>query len=344
MKTTISLKRFITELLLTLLFNAIIAVFSLLIIDKSLTINMIYSQSIGLSTLFISYALLLIRRQSQPNINIFMIAIPMGGIIGVFIANQIIGNDFKPLIAEHPNLPFILLACTLVFGTIISYYFYARITIAEKNIALQEANLQRLADEKKLTETRLKLLQAQIEPHFLFNTLSNILSLIDEEPPRAKIMLERFTHYLRASLTRTRQEQSTFGDELALLRAYLDIHSIRMGERLHYQIKVPKPLQAIKLPPLLLQPLVENAIKHGLAPSIAGGTIHIAAKSKEKKLEISIKDTGIGLEGELGSGMGLNNIRARLGALYGNRAKMTIQQNTPCGVQITLSIPIEPTK
>ncbi|MEN8220367.1 MAG: histidine kinase [Pseudomonadota bacterium] len=344
MKTTTSLKRLITELLLTLLFNSIIAVFLLLIIDKSLTINMIYSHSIGLSTLFISYALLMIRQLSKFDIKKFLISIPMGGIIGIFIANQIIGNDLKQLIADSPNLPFILLACTLIFGTIISYYFYARTTIAEKNLALQEATLQRLADEKNLTETRLKLLQAQIEPHFLFNTLSNILSLIDEEPPRAKIMLERFTHYLRASLTRTRQEQSTFGDELALLRAYLDIHSIRMGERLHYLIEVPKPLQTINLPPLLLQPLVENAIKHGLAPSIAGGTIHITAKTQQKKLEISIKDTGIGLQGELGNGMGLNNIRARLRALYGNRAKMTIQQNTPCGVQVTLSIHIEPPK
>jgi LytS/YehU family sensor histidine kinase len=210
----------------------------------------------------------------------------------------------------------------------------------ENRIALREANLQQLASEKQLIEAHLKLLQAQIEPHFLFNTLSNVLSLIDEEPKRASMMLENFTKYLRVSLQRTRQEQTTLKDELDLLRNYLDIHTIRMGERLKYHIEVPEIFYPINLPPLLLQPLVENAIKHGLAPSLEGGTIHISATAENNILNIIIIDTGIGLQGEYGTGMGLNNVRARMRALYGEQAKITIMQNIPCGVYITLSIPL----
>ena len=339
LKTRNKLKQFVTELLLTLLFNSIIAVFLLVILNKPLIINFIFSNSIGLSIFFISYALILIRRLDKPDVGIFIIAIPLGGIIGVIIANGFIEHD---LLADFPNLPFILLACTLLFGSTISYYFYARSTIAENKIALREARLQQLANEKLLTQTHLKLLQAQIEPHFLFNTLSNVLSLIDEKPSQAKMMLENFTQYLRASLNRTREEQTTLGEELELLRAYLDIHKIRMGERLHYQIDAAKALKAISLPPLLLQPLVENAIKHGIAPKLEGGIIQIvAAITKSELLEISIIDTGMGLQAEHGTGMGLNNVKTRLDALYGNRAKMKIQQNTPFGVQVTLIIPIE---
>ncbi len=340
-QTTLPLKAFLTELLLTVLFNTLIALFVNLLIEKSFKISFIYSQAIGLSIFLTSHGLARLRRLSKPNTIILVIAIPLGGFIGVTIANEIIGYDFKLLIAEYPALPLILFSCTLVFGTIVSYYLYARSTIAENKIALREAALQQLAAEKQLTETHLKLLQAQIEPHFLFNTLSNILSLIDDEPQQAKTMLENLTQYLRASLKRTRQEQTTLGDELELLHTYLNIYTIRMGERLRYRIEVPKTLHALSLPPLLLQPLVENAIKHGLAPQLEGGTIHISAFAKKDRLDISIVDTGKGFQEQQGTGMGLNNVKARLQAIYGNQAKIIIRQNTPCGVQVNLSIPLD---
>jgi len=335
------LKKFITELLLTLLFNSLIAIFvSLLIGNNSLKISFIYSQSIGLSIFCATYGLILIRRLDKPDIFCFVISIPLGGIIGISIANWIIGIDINLILTHDPKLLVILLACTVAFGTIVSYFLHARNLIMENRIALQEANLHRLASEKQLTEAHLKLLQAQIEPHFLFNTLSNVLSLIDEEPKRAAMMLENFTKYLRVSLRRIRQEQATLKDELDLLRSYLDIHIIRMGERLQYHIEVPEIFYPINLPPLLLQPLVENALKHGLAPKLEGGAIHIRATTKADRLDIAIVDTGIGLQGEHGTGMGLNNVRARLRAFYGNQAKMIIKQNTPCGVYVNLSVPL----
>lgn len=343
------LKILLTELLLTLLFNSLIAIFlTILFASYSYSYfirNFIYSQAIGLSIMLISQSGIIIKNNKRFEIKFLMIAILVGGFIGITLANWIIGNwildiEFNQIIAEHPNALPTLLTCALVFGTIISYYFYARSTIAENNIALREASMQRLATEKQLTETELKLLQAQIEPHFLFNSLSNILSLIDEEPKQAKKMLESFTHYLRASLNRTRQKQTSLGDEIDLLRAYLDIHTIRFGERLRYNIEIPKALYTTNLPPLLLQPIVENAIKHGLAPKLEGGNIKITAITNTNKLEIFITDTGIGLQGEHGTGIGLNNIRARLRTLYGNQAKMIIRQNTPCGVQVKLTIPL----
>ncbi len=339
-QTPISLRIFLTELLLTFLFNTLIAVFVTVLIDGSFKISLIYSQAIGLSIFSISYGLTLIRGLSKPSGHIFAMAIPLGGIIGVTLANSLIGYDVQEFLAEYPNLPLILTACTVVFGTMISYYFYARNALAENHIALREATLQQLENEKKLTETHLKLLQAQIEPHFLFNTLSNILSLIDEAPEDAKIMLANFTQYLRASLKRTRQEETTLGDELALLRAYLDIQTIRMGDRLRYRIEVPQSLHTLSLPPLLLQPLVENAIKHGIAPDTQGGSIDIIATIQADRLNIFCIDTGKGLQQQSGSGMGLNNVRARLRAIYGNQAAMRIQQNTPSGVKASLSIPL----
>ena len=334
-------KRFITELILTLLFNSLIAIFvSLLIGHNSFKVSFIYSQSIGLSIFCAAMGLTIIRDLDKPDIFSFIVSIPLGGIIGVTIANWIIGIDLHLIITHDPNLLVILLACTVAFGTIVSYFLHARNIIMENSIALREASLQQLASEKQLMEAHLKLLQAQIEPHFLFNTLSNVLSLIDEEPKRASMMLENFTQYLRVSLRRIRHEEATLKDELDLLQTYLDIHTIRMGERLQYRIKVPGIFHTISLPPLLLQPLVENAIKHGLAPKLEGGTISISATTKAHKLDIAIVDTGIGLQGEHGTGMGLNNVRARLRAYYGNQAKMIIKQNTPCGVYVNLSVPL----
>ncbi len=335
------LKKLITELILTLLFNSLIAIFvNLLIEHHSLKISFIYSQSIGLNIFCVAIGFTLIRRLDKPDIFSFVISIPLGGMIGVAIANWIIGIDINQIITHDPNLLVILLACTVAFGLIVSYFLHARNMMMENSIALREASLQQLASEEQLMEAHLKLLQAQIEPHFLFNTLSNVLSLIDEEPKRASMMLENFTQYLRVSLRRIRQEQATLKDELDLLRTYLDIHIIRMGERLQYHIEVPERFYLINLPPLLLQPVVENAIKHGLAPKLEGGTISISATTQANRLDIAIVDTGIGLQGEYGTGMGLNNVRARLRAFYGNQAKMIIKQNTPCGVYVNLSVPL----
>ncbi|XZG71666.1 sensor histidine kinase [Chitinibacteraceae bacterium HSL-7] len=175
------------------------------------------------------------------------------------------------------------------------------------------------------SEAKLAMLQAQIEPHFLFNTLANVHSLIARNAPLAQTLLEHLNDYLRASLARTRQPQTTLACELELIRALLAISAIRLGRRLSYQIEVPQALHAAQLPPLLLQPLVENALEHGIEPSVSGGEIVIRASRSGAQLTLSVTDSGVGVPGTMGEGVGLTNVRARLDSLYGPAGRLTLQ-------------------
>ncbi|MBC7938167.1 MAG: histidine kinase, partial [Chitinophagaceae bacterium] len=177
--------------------------------------------------------------------------------------------------------------------------------------------------ERRANEAQLKLLQAQIEPHFLFNTLANVVSLMEVDTARARAMLESFIDYLRSSLGSLRHEGHTLGDELALVNAYLQVVSIRMDDRLRYRIDVPDALRQAPFPALTLQPLVENAIVHGLEPQIAGGEVHITASVQGGRLVITVQDDGLGLPSDnppdrparprsSGTGTACNNIRERL--------------------------------
>jgi len=197
--------------------------------------------------------------------------------------------------------------------------------------------------QARITEAQLKLLQGQIEPHFLFNTLANVQSLIDFDPERAKLMLERFTDYLRSSLGQLRGEQTTLAQEFAMLEAYLGLMQLRMGERLQTRLDLPAELAGIALPPLLLQPLVENAIHHGLEPKIEGGTITVSARRADGRLCIRVADDGQGLDGPRrrpGNGVALDNIRARLAAAFGPGATLDLLPRDGGGTLAHLSIPL----
>lgn len=197
------------------------------------------------------------------------------------------------------------------------------------------------------TEARLKLLQAQIEPHFLFNTLANVVSLIDHDAPRAKQMLESFIDYLRASLTLLRREDSTLGAELDMAEAYLTLLGTRMAGRLRYRIEASEACRAARVPPLLLQPLVENAIQHGLEPKVEGGEIVIRAEIDGELLRMSVQDDGLGLDQAAssrktsGTGLAVGNIRERLQSRWGGDASLDIRPLAP-GVLATLTIPFTP--
>lgn len=203
-----------------------------------------------------------------------------------------------------------------------------------------EANVARSDKERATAE--LKTLRAQVEPHFLYNTLSNVVSLIDREPATAKHMTERLIGYLRHTLDASRRDHATVGDELAIIADYLEILRLRMGERLAYTIEADDATRALPLSPMLLQPLVENAIKHGLEPKIEGGRVTVTAAVDDGKLEIRIEDTGLGFgvaTDTAGSGSGLANVRARLKALYGDSAKLAIEQPQE-GTRIRITIPV----
>jgi hypothetical protein len=199
--------------------------------------------------------------------------------------------------------------------------------------------------ERRATESQLRLLQAQIEPHFLFNTLANVHSLMDHDLPKAKQMLSSFTDYLRASLTTLRSENCTLGHELQLAESYLQLLQARMEDRLQFSIQADAAARAQALPPLLLQPLVENAVVHGLEPSIAGGTVRVTARVQGTQLLIEVFDDGQGLDtpsrrsSKPGSGVALNNIRQRLSARYGGAATLSVAPANP-GTLARITLPL----
>lgn len=234
----------------------------------------------------------------------------------------------------------------VVFGVPIIYFFFSREKIMESERQIREEKIRRLTLEKEAAMMGLKLLQAQIEPHFLFNTLSNITSLMDVDPAKARKMLIHLNAYLRISLERTRKQMITLDRELDLVRHYLDIFKIRMGKRLDYTIRFSGEdngtgLGAVAFPPLILQPLVENAVKYGLEPKVEGGCIDICIRTGDSGLLVSVSDNGMGLGQDQNlSGIGLDNISRRLDALYGDGAGLSLKENRTGGMTAEVRIPL----
>ncbi len=228
---------------------------------------------------------------------------------------------------------------SVVISVILSVVLYLRERDASARADLQRERLRAERVEREAVLANLRALQAQIEPHFLFNTLANIASLVDTEPARAKHMLESFNRFLRASLAATRAESTTLGDEAGLIAAYLDVLEVRMGARLRYAIDVPAELAGQRLAPMLLQPVVENAIRHGLEPKIEGGELRLAARRERDDIVVEVRDTGVGFAATTRGGVGLTNLRERLRGLYGERGSLAIGDNAPSGTIVTVRLP-----
>jgi hypothetical protein len=204
----------------------------------------------------------------------------------------------------------------------------------------EKASAQQTVTEKELTVAKLNLLHAQVEPHFLYNTLASAQLLTRSDPASADVMLGNLITYLRHSLPKTEDAPSTIGAELERAKAYLDIMKIRMGSRLNFQIEVPEYLKPVLFPTMMMQTLVENAIKHGLEPKTGGGTIWILARAHENNVAVTIADDGRGFSAEgAGTGIGLRNVRERLRLAYGNNANFHIVANFPRGVAATITVP-----
>ncbi|MBK9573036.1 MAG: histidine kinase [Rhodoferax sp.] len=231
---------------------------------------------------------------------------------------------------------------------LIAKYFIGRsrraLALADrKTREAEQSNVSR-----QVTEARLQALQAQVEPHFLYNTLANVQALNEVDPPAANQMVGHLIQYLRASLPKMRESTSTVGQELELVRAYLNILQMRMGSRLVFDISAPDDVLACAFPPMMLPSLVENAIKHGLEPQREGGRIDVVVQrllqSDGEYLCVQVKDTGKGLSDapvQAGGGLGLTNLRERLVAIYGARGRFSIIANEPCGVVATVEVPLQ---
>ena len=204
----------------------------------------------------------------------------------------------------------------------------------------EQASVAQSATEKELTVAKLNLLHAQVEPHFLYNTLASAQLLTRSDPARADEMLGNLITYLRHSLPRTEDSLSSIGDELERAKAYLDIMKIRMGSRLSLQVEVSAALRTVLFPTMMLQTLVENAIKHGLEPKPGGGTVWILARAHDNTVAVTVADDGRGFSAEGGgTGIGLRNVRERLRLAYGSAAGFAIVANFPSGVAATITVP-----
>ncbi len=333
-------KSALKSLFYTLVFDTIIALFLTAIeFGGGFFVNFIISQCIGLSCCTGVLTALHFFPSDRPILQAIRVAVALiiGTICGSYLSTFVSGLSPAALF-ERATL-FQLLAIGVIFGSIITYFFSSREQIAESQAQIQEEKIKRLTSEKKAAEANLKLLQAQIEPHFLFKTLSNVLSLLDTNPKKGKSMLVDFIQYLRASLSKIREEKATLGQEMEMIQAYLSIFKVRMGDRLSYKIDLPNYLAEISFPPMLIQPLVENAIKHGLEPQVDGGEILISGMQKDGILRLAVVDTGGGFKEEKESGMGLSSIRERLQSLYGKSGRLILEENQPHGLKATIEVP-----
>jgi hypothetical protein len=277
---------------------------------------------------------------------VMALSVMAGTVLGTFIWWIFKGRDFTLIFTEH-DLRWRLvnnLASGVFMGTIGAIVFSARIRVAFAESERHRADAERQALTRQMMEARLKLLQAQVEPHFLYNTLANVQALIEVDPPKAAQMIEHLIQYLRAALPQMRENGSTLGRELDLAHAYLSIMKIRMGERLHFEVQVSDALRDLSFPPMMLASVVENAVRHGLCGSAPGGQVRIRAEQTADRLRVSVIDDGEGFQADAKEGVGLSNIRERLQALYGGAARLLIEKNAddapPHGVKATIEVAI----
>ncbi len=270
-----------------------------------------------------------------------VIAVPVGFVVGSRIAAWTGASNPVSRLAQDPTHQWRMIVGGLMIAVSATsfFIFYWR---AESDRADLQAERRRAAEALQAeTSAKLALLQAQIEPHFLFNTLANAQSVIESDPRTAKSILEHLNRYLRASLGRTRRTSSTLAEEIDLIGELLAIAGLRLGDRLRYFVEVPEELKESQLPPLLLQPLVENALKHGIEPSINGGVIRVHARREEQSLCLRVTDTGVGMNTSSPEGVGLENVRQRLARLYGDRGRLAIYRHEPQGVVAEITMPLQ---
>jgi Histidine kinase len=270
-------------------------------------------------------------------LGIILVGTVVGFSGGSLVADWITGTRSPGFLRGSVSEGVSLLMLSLVPGIAITYWFYSREAIASKEAAMQTA-------QRQAAEHQLKLLESQLEPHMLFNTLANLRVLIGTDPPRAQAMLDQLIAFLRATLSGSRATRHPLRAEFARIGDYLALMQVRMGDRLQSHFDLPEPLADAPVPPLLLQPLVENCIKHGLEPAVAGGRIDLSAAREGTELVLRVRDTGAGLSGAASDGtkFGLVQVRERLATIYGARASLALQAagDADGGTLATIRLPM----
>ncbi|VVE46819.1 signal transduction histidine kinase [Pandoraea aquatica] len=359
--------RFARELAGVLLFNTAIAL-ALWFIGFGGTFiqNLVFAQCIGIAiTVFIDGGRRLIWRDARPSMVGFLLLVAFGcaaGLaLGIVSGTMLLG---LPITMWRPvnghSMPIVLLIA-LIATAIGSYHGWSRARIAQLREETAQQALREAAADRQLVYAQLQTLQAQLEPHFLFNVLANLDSLIASDPARARVLLGHLNRFLRASLAATRSESTPLADEFALLEALLAIQQVRFGERLRYAFDLPEDCRTVCVPPMLVQPLVENAVKHGVEPLPHGAVVTVSAWREPEvsgvaHIVVRVTDDGAGFanvhkspKGHVNpgndaaarsGGIGLTNIRERLRVLYGDDARLTLTEGVPRGVVATLRLPV----
>jgi two-component sensor histidine kinase len=257
---------------------------------------------------------------------------------GYRIAGAILGTQTEAPGLSNPRALFIVATVSLLASLAITIASWGRSRLAAADAQAERA-------QRAAAENQLKLLQSQLEPHMLFNTLANLRVLIGMDPPRAQAMLDRLIAFLRATLAASRSERHALADEFERVADYLALMQVRMGPRLTFGLDLPAALRTATVPPLLLQPLVENGIQHGLEPKVAGGRIDVRAAREGERLVLTVRDDGVGLCSTAptrSTRFGTAQVRERLAALHGEHASLTLEAAPGGGCVARVTLPLEP--
>jgi signal transduction histidine kinase len=342
---------FVRDLVIVLVLDTVVAVTLWLIVLglapdadthqklRALCSHFVFSQCIGLSIFgLIEWPRLTVWWQRPPRLlalaGVTAVAIPVGHAMGSVLAGTILGVSSGLPDALEPAMLLVVFT-TIVASLVAVHLITQRDRIESERLRAENADV-------RAASARLQLLQQQIEPHMLFNTLANAHALIDEEPARAQRLLEALSELLHASMQTGEQALVTLQQEFTLLEQYLKLMAIRMGPRLRYELHLPPELAASRLPPLTLQPLVENAVRHGLDARAEGGRITVSARREGAQVVVEVADDGQGLAAgdPFAAGrIGLANLRQRLAYAFGDEASLTLAERVPHGVQAVLRVP-----
>ncbi len=336
-------RHYLKEVPLLLVFNTVFAALWTTVSGSGFREALLYSQCIGglcyLSSIPIRYI-----RYPALKFAWGIAGGALGVVGGLMLATALRGYPATAALTQSPYAWRLTFGFSAIAFAVCFAFFWWR-EVAERRSAelatrAAQADFARTEAERAAASAQLAALQAQIEPHFLFNTLANLRSLIGRDPELARTLLDRLIEWLRATLQASRTPHMTLAAEFDLLSAYLDIQRIRMGGRLTFEIHIDQALRELPLPPLLLQPLVENAIAHGIEQKAGPAHIALLAEHHNGWVRLSVTDDGVGLGASTmhGTGLGLENVQARLASCFGDDARLSVEGAPAGGVCASIEI------
>lgn len=281
-----------------------------------------------------------ITRNKTKAVAILMGSAMLGAVIGAGVAMTADGRSGAYIMEKLPPLA---LRAGLTGGIAMAIPMLVVSALRSRYLELRtqrlESEAERASLAREVSESKLRLLRAQIEPHFLFNTLGAVQQLAEQGAPRAAELTANLIAFLRASMTEMRSEQVSLAAEFGLVEAYLKVMKVRLAGRLHFRLTLPAELEAVKVPTMIVLTLVENAIKHGIEPSLRGGEVLVAAASENGSIRIRVEDSGVGMGSDSGTGEGLENVRRRLQLAHGDAASLWVRNGAEHGVVAEVVLP-----